>query len=192
MAGERPPEGRVVVYDTDGYFVAPGVAELLAGEGYDVHLVTPLDKVSPVSDDTLEGDMLRQHLHDLGVTFHTNVALHQVEDGKVLGTTTWGDAWSTSVRGTVLVTQQRSEDSLYRDLVADPDALREAGISAVHAIGDAVAPRMPSEAVFDGHRLAREIESGDPMVPRPWLRERPPAPGPLSEQHVGATVEEKP
>jgi len=43
----------------------------------------------------------------------------------------------------------------------------------VYVIGDAVAPGMPSEAVFDGHRLARELESADPMVPMPWLRERP-------------------
>ena len=31
VAGERPPGPRVVVYDADGYYVAPGVAELLAG-----------------------------------------------------------------------------------------------------------------------------------------------------------------
>jgi dimethylamine/trimethylamine dehydrogenase len=173
MAGERPPEGRVVVYDTDGYFVAPGMAELLAGEGHEVHLVTHLDKVSPVSDDTLEGEMLRQHLHDLGITFHTNVALHRVEQGQVVGRTSWGAPWSLGTQGTVLVTQQRSEDSLYRDLVADPDAVAEAGISGVHVIGDAVAPRMPSEAVFDGHRLGREIEDRDPMTPSAWLRERP-------------------
>lgn len=173
MAGERPPEGQVVVYDTDGYFVAPGMAEMLAAEGYQVHLVTPLDKVSPVSDGALEGDMLRQHLHDLGIVFHTNIALHQIEQDKVLGCTSWGDPWMMSTQGVVLVTQQRSEDSLYRELLADPDALTRAGISGVYAIGDAVAPRMPSEAVFDGHRLGREIESQDPMAPLPWLRERP-------------------
>lgn len=175
MAGERPPPERVVVYDTDGYFVAPGMAEILAREGHQVHLVTPLDKVSPVSDDALEGDMLRQHLHDLGVTFHTNTTLHQIEHNQVLGRTSWGDPWSMSTQGVVMVTQQRSEDSLYRDLLADTDALTEAGISGVYAIGDAVAPRMPSEAVFDGHRLGREIESQDPMAPSPWLRERPAA-----------------
>lgn len=174
MAGERPPPGRVVVYDTDGYFVAPGMAEMLAAEGYEVHLVTSLDKVSPVSDGALEGDMLRQHLHDLGVTFHTNVALQRVEQDNVRGRTSWGDPWSMSTQGVVLVTQQRSEDSVYRELLADPEALTKAGIAGVYAIGDAVAPRMPSEAVFDGHRLAREIESQDPMAPTSWLRERPP------------------
>ena len=73
----------------------------------------------------------------------------------------------------VLVTAQASDDALYRALVSDPQALEAAGIRAVHVIGDAVAPRMPSEAVFDGHRLARELESSDPDVALPWLRERP-------------------
>jgi dimethylamine/trimethylamine dehydrogenase len=95
MAGERPSQGRVVVYDTDGYFVAPGMAELLAAEGYETHFVTHLDKISPVSDDALEGEMLRQHLHDVGITFHTNVALNAIEENNVLGTTTWGDGACT-------------------------------------------------------------------------------------------------
>ena len=180
MSGERPPRGRVVVYDTDGYFVAPGMAELLAHEDHEVHLVTPLDKVSPISDEALEGDMLRQHPHDLGVRFHPSTALEQIETGQVHGRSSLGDPWSMNTEGVVLVTQQRSEDSLYRKLVADPEALSTAGISGVHAIGDAVAPRMPSEAVFAGHRLGREIEHRDPMAPTPWLRERP-----VAEQPAG-------
>ena len=40
-------------------------------------------------------------------------------------------------------------------------------------IGDAVAPRIISEAVFDGHRLAREIDQPDPDRPVPYLRETP-------------------
>ena len=73
----------------------------------------------------------------------------------------------------MLVTQQRSDSALYDALVADPEALAAAGIRAVHRVGDAVAPRMPSEAVFDGHRLGRELDSADPSFPLPFLRERP-------------------
>jgi len=46
---------------------------------------------------------------------------------------------------------------------------------AVYAAGDVLAPRMPSEAIFDGHRLGREIDTADPMTPAPVLIERPPA-----------------
>ncbi len=173
MSGSRPPMGRVVVYDCDGYYVAPGIAELLAGEGYDVHLVSSLDRISPLSDESLEGTFLRQHLHDVGIEMTTGVTLTGIEQGQVVGETEYGDPWQDSADGVVLVTLQVSENRLYRELISDPDRLAQAGINAVYAIGDAVAPRMPSEAIFDGHRLARELETSDPMAPKPWLRERP-------------------
>lgn len=66
----------------------------------------------------------------------------------------------------MLVTQQVSDDALYRELV-DPGGLEAAGIEAVYRIGDCVAPRMISEAIFDGHRLAREIDGEDPSVALP-------------------------
>ena len=175
MAGARPAYAgsRVVVYDTDGYYVAPGIAELLVTEGYETHLVTTAPVISPVSDESLEGVMLRRHLHRLGVVFHTGRTLREISATQVSGETDLGDPWSLPADAVVLVTQQRSESTLYDTLVSDPEALAAAGIRAVHRVGDAVAPRMPSEAVFDGHRLGRELDSDDPSVPLPFLRERP-------------------
>jgi len=170
---QRPTGSRVVVYDTDGYFVGPGLAELLAGEGHQVHLVTTYPAVSPVSDATLEGDLLRRHLHRCGVHAHRATTITSVSDAGVSGTDEFGQPWSLACDSVVLVTQQASDDALYRELVADQGRLRAAGIEAVHLIGDAVSPRPISEAVFDGHRLAREIDSPDPSLPLPYLRERP-------------------
>src|SRR5262249_4416320 len=80
---------------------------------------------------------------------------------------------SADCDGVVLVTQQASEDGLYRELAGDPASLEAAGIGAVYRVGDAVAPRLLSEAIFDGHRLAREIDSPDPATPLPFRGERP-------------------
>ena len=71
--------------------------------------------------------------------------------------------------GVVLVTQRLSDDALYRC----PASRRHEGVEAVYAIGDCVAPRLIADAIFDGHRLAREIDSPDPSRPLPYLRERP-------------------
>jgi len=171
-AGKRPPGPRVVVYDTDGYYVAPGIAELLAVDGYEVTLVTTFAVLSPVSDETLEGDMLRAHLHRAGVRVRHATTITEIVPGQVQGHDRYGDPWSAGCEGVVLVTQQASDDGLYLELSGDPAALEAAGISAVYRIGDAVAPRLLSEAVFDGHRLAREIDSPDPETPLPFLRER--------------------
>jgi len=171
-AGSRPPAGPVVVYDCEGHLVGAGVAELLADEGHDVHLVTPHPVVSPISDHTLEGAHLRGHLHRKGISTHCAATLTGFDGTTVRVEDDFGDVGRLAAGGLVLVTQQASDDDLFRRLVADPVALADAGISGLHRVGDAVAPRMTSEAVFDAHRLARELDAEDPSVPRPFLRER--------------------
>lgn len=64
MDGKRPPGRRVSVYDAEGCFVGPGIADLLTEEGFGTRLATSLEVVWPISDLTLEGPMLRQHLHE--------------------------------------------------------------------------------------------------------------------------------
>jgi dimethylamine/trimethylamine dehydrogenase len=171
-AGKRPPGRRAVVYDTDGYYVAPGVAELLAAAGFEVTIVTTFPVLSPVSDETLEGDMLRAHLHRAGITVVHATTITGIGPGSVTGHDRHGEPWSAGCDGIVLVTQQVSQDALYTELAGDPAALEAAGIAGLYRIGDAVAPRMISEAIFDGHRLAREIDTEDPGQPAPHLRER--------------------
>ena len=171
MSGRRPDGSRVVIYDRDGYYVAPGIAEVLVGEGYEVHLITPEPVVSPLSDATLEGSMLRRHLHRRGIAMTTGVTLSHRSDGQVRGLTTLGDPWSAPADDLVLVTHQVPDDALHAELAADEGALRRAGIEQLHLIGDAAAPRLLSEVIFDAHRLAREIDTGDPRVPLPLLRD---------------------
>jgi dimethylamine/trimethylamine dehydrogenase len=171
-AGKRPPGPRVVVYDTDGYYAAPGVAELLAAEGFEVTVVTTFDVLSPVSDQTLEGDMLRAHLHHAGIRVQHATTITGVSAGSVTGHSRHGEAWSAACDGVVLVTQQASHDALYLELASDPAALTAAGIGALYRIGSALAPRLISEAIFDGHRLAREIDAENPAQPAPFRRER--------------------
>ena len=52
------------------------------------------------------------------------------------------------------------------------DRWAEAGIKVVVRSGDCLAPRYLGDAIFDGHRIAREIESENPERPRAIIRER--------------------
>jgi dimethylamine/trimethylamine dehydrogenase len=172
LEGKVPPGGRVVVFDGEGYFTAAGLAEKLAGEGFSVELVSCLDKVAPVCDETLEGPLLRQHLHDLGIGQRAGVMLTGIEPGRLGATDEFGDELELEADAVVLVTQRLSNEGLYLELRADEEALCAEGVDAVYRIGDCAAPRIPAEAIFDGHRLAREIDSPDPAVPLPYKRER--------------------
>jgi dimethylamine/trimethylamine dehydrogenase len=172
LEGKTPPGEKVVVYDGEGYFVAAGIAEKLAGDGFSVELVSALEKVAPICDETLEGPMLRQHLHDLGVRQRTGVALTGVEPGRLTATDEFGEPLELEADAVVLVTQRLSNEELYLELRSDEDALAAEGIEALYRIGDCVAPRLIADAIFDGHRLAREIDAENPAIPLPYKRER--------------------
>jgi dimethylamine/trimethylamine dehydrogenase len=172
LEGKEVPGERVVVFDADGYFMGAGLAERLRAEGRDVEIVTPHDRVASVCDETLEGTLLRQHLHDLGIRQRPGTMLAGIEPGRVTAADQFGDPVELEADTVVLVTQRLSDDALYRELKADGGALAEEGIEALYRIGDCVAPRIIAEAIFDGHRLGREIDSENPAIPLPYRRER--------------------
>jgi dimethylamine/trimethylamine dehydrogenase len=172
LEGKRPPGGRVVVFDADGYYMGPGLAEKLVDDGFVVELVTCHDLVSPLSDETLEGALLRQHLHDRGIAMRTGVMVTGIAPGRLAAQDHLGEPLELDADAVVLVTQRLSNEELYLELKADEEALAANGIEALYRIGDCVAPRLIADAVFDGHRLAREIDAEDPAVPLPFKRER--------------------
>lgn len=170
VEGKRPAGHHVVVYDAEGHLVGPGVAERLRLDGYQVTIATPFDVVSPVSDQTLEGSFLRQHLHELGIGVRRGVVLHAVSPAAATGADELGEPVDIACDSVVVVTQRTSASALWDALSADPAARAAAGIAGLYRIGDAVAPRLVSEAVFDGHRLAMEIDTADPATALPVHR----------------------
>jgi dimethylamine/trimethylamine dehydrogenase len=165
LEGKRPPGSRVVVYDGDGYFAACGLAELLAREGLSVDLVTGYETIAPFSAETLEDALTRRRLHEAGVRMRTATTVTSVEPSRVLLENEFGEPGEMAADGVVLVTQRVSEDALFHQLDGD--------LPRVYRIGDCVAPRLLAESIFDGHRLAREIDGPDAEVALPFLRERP-------------------
>jgi dimethylamine/trimethylamine dehydrogenase len=171
LAGEEPPGDSVLVYDCEGYFIGVGMAELLAASGRSVRYVTPLQVVGPFLDHTDEGSVVRQRLADLEVDTAVGTELVSIGAGESLLRRLRREH-VVRTDAVVLVTARVSNDALHRELKSDAAATEAAGIEAVYAIGDCVAPRLIADCVFDGHRLAREIDSPDPRRPLPYLRER--------------------
>ncbi len=172
LDGKRPTGNNIIVYDVDAYAVGIGIAEALCDLGHQVCIVTPSPVVSPVADLTLEAEFVRLHLHERGIKVVTGVVITEVSQSAATGYDEYGEAWSGPCDSVVLVTQQVADAALYLELVGAPEALAAAGITGLYRIGDALAPRMISEAVFDGHRMGMEIDSADPNVPLPYDRER--------------------
>jgi dimethylamine/trimethylamine dehydrogenase len=161
-----PAPARTLIYDCEGYLLGAGLAELLAAAGCAVTLVTPFAVAAPALDRTLEGDSVRRRLHELGVQVRTTTTLVRIET-QTCTLLSYGSHDEAPSELVVLVTSRRSDDALLRALQRD-----RGPIEAVYGIGDCVAPRQIADCVFDGHRLGREIDSADPAIALPYLRER--------------------
>jgi dimethylamine/trimethylamine dehydrogenase len=167
------PGNDVVVYDTDGYFMGVGIAERLASQGKRVALITPLATVAPYTEYTGEASFIYRKLYALGVQMLTDRTLTRVSGEGVQLEHHYDGVGEVDVAAdaTVLVTQRHSDDALYRQLIANPERLEAEGIDGVYRVGDCLVPRLIKDSIFDGHRLAREIDSDDPAQPLPYLRE---------------------
>ena len=171
MAGAIP-EGPMVIFDDDHYYMGGLIAEKLRNEGLEVTLVTPAGDASAWSTYTLEQRYIQARLMGLGIDIVTKQALAGFDGEAVDVACVYTDRETrVAARSLVLVTARLPSDSLYDELMADSDALAEAGVQSVTRIGDCLAPSSIAAAVHDGHRFARDLDAparGDV----PFLRER--------------------
>jgi len=170
MAGKAVPGERVAVVDYDGYLVGAAIAEHLALAGHRVEIVTTFDRVAPTCDETIEGERLRRRLHERGVRSSRSTSVLRLERGVTRCAGEHGEELELTTDAVVLVTRRRPATALRDELASDPDALASEGIEGVYEVGDAVTPRLLADAIFDGHRLGRELDGPRPELALPYLR----------------------
>ncbi len=159
MDGQRPAMGPVVVFDDDHYYMGSMMADLLAGEGYKVTLVTPGLCVSSWTEYTLEQGYIEKRLVDLGVEILPRHSLISIDDGIVKLSNMITGQTIERPGSVVSVTMRLPCDDLYNALMANSDALETAGIKSVRRIGDCYGPSTIAAAVYEGHRYARELDT---------------------------------
>jgi dimethylamine/trimethylamine dehydrogenase len=168
---------RFLIYDTDGYFTAVAMAQMLTEQGKQVRVVTPFASFAQYMFFTGEAFRVNRELRAEGVEIVPAHVVSEIVDGGAKGQSVWAPAAeSWEADAIVLVTQREPIDGVYSELIAERGRWESEGIEAVHRIGDCVAPRLIADCIFDGHRLAREIDSRRPSVPLPFVRETPAAP----------------
>ncbi|MSP82662.1 MAG: hypothetical protein EXQ94_06970 [Alphaproteobacteria bacterium] len=160
MAGARP-QGRVLVYEEDPYYMAGAMADLLRGDGADVTLMTPASTIGSWTAATNEQDRILARLTGQGVRLVTQRSLARLETGGAVTTPIHGAGEAREpFAAVVLVTARLPDDGLYRALVG-------AGAARVTRVGDCLAPGTIAMAVYSGHMFAQELDA-DPatLVPR--------------------------
>ena len=194
MSGKQTGD-RVLVLDADGYFTGVAMAEMMADQGKQVTVVTSLGAVAALTEQTLEGPNIHRMLHEKNVTCYAGMWVEEIEQGNRLKVKLYDFMRDGSVRTTdpvagepiraqgtattdlevdsvILVTARMANDGLYKSLRARKADWAAGGIRGVYQAGDCYAPRMLGEAIYEGHRIAREFESPNPQRPLPFKRER--------------------
>jgi dimethylamine/trimethylamine dehydrogenase len=164
MAG-RLPDGSVLLFDDDYYYMGAVIAERLRAEGMPVTLVTPEDKVAAWSGFTAEQVRTQRRLLELAVEI---VPAHGVSafDGReaAIVCTYTGRERRIAADSVVMVTARRPNDGLYRGLSERLAAGVPAAPKSLQRIGDCDAPAIIAAAVHAGHRYARELDAA-PAAP---------------------------
>ena len=154
--------GDVFIYDDDHYMMAGALAEQFLLSGHSVTYITPATEISSWTAMTDEQEFIQARLLSLGIKVVFSQKLEQVIDSRLHTTCTYtGQEFVHEFENLVLVTSRQSNTCLSEEL-NDDQAI---------CIGDCFVPSSIADAVYSGHKFARQYgEEGSDMNPK---RERP-------------------
>src|SRR3954471_803322 len=168
MSGRDPNEGPVIIWDDDHYYMGGVLAELCRYAGHEVTIVTSAPMVSAWTVNTLEALPIAKRMARMGIEVlpYTSVAAYR--DGRVqLVSGLTGAETELPAGALVTVTARLPTDGLYTELEQIRDRWEGAGIASVTRIGDCWAPSTIQQAVYTGHKWARELdEAPEGLTPR--------------------------
>jgi len=168
MSGRVPAEGPVIVWDDDHYYLGGVLAELCRNAGLEVMLVTPAAIVSAWTANTLEALPIAKRIARLGIEVLPYTSVGGFEDGKVtLVSVLTGVETKRPAAALVTITARLPVDGLFAELDLLRDRWKGSGIATVTRIGDCWAPSTIQQAVYTGHKWARELdEAPEGLLPR--------------------------
>jgi len=153
----RLPQGPVVIFDDDHYYMGGVLAERCVAAGLQVTLVTPASIPSAWTANTLEALPIARRLARLGVAVMTHTNIESFRDGRaILTSRLTGESSQCEARSVITVTARLPNDSLYTQLEA---RLGESGLDRVRLVGDCYGPGTIQAAVYSGHKYARELDT---------------------------------
>lgn len=170
LGGKPVPGKRVVVYDCQADHIALGVTQYLQARGHEVTLASPFADIGMRAMQDGIAPALRGEILGAGGRLMPGVFLTDVGGQGASFAVEAMSQVDVDCDAVVLLTRRASDDALYRQLRDMPDRREEEGIEHLFQIGDCVAPQDLADAVFSGHRLAREIDSPDPATPLALIR----------------------
>ena len=164
-------KGPVVIFDDEHYFMGGALAERLVNQGYETTLCTTAPEPCVWTQWTDEHHLVAPHLYTLGVRIMVSHNLLNFDGNAVELKFLYSSKTTSLDCGTLIpITARKSNDSIYFELLNKLVLSDEAIIPTVTRIGDCLAPGLTADAVYSGHKFARELGIENAM--RPVNRER--------------------
>ncbi len=181
LAAGTIPEGPVLVYDFDNYYLGGVIAEHLAAQGIATSYATPAGHASAWTIMTNELPFVQQALHRHNVAINTEALLDSFDGEQVqLANIFTGALTHISARSVVIVGLRLPNTDLFDALSEREPEWKETGIKSVDRIGDALAAGALVHATYSGHSYARQLDcAGDEL----YLRDIP-----VAENPPGAVI----
>ena len=165
--------GSVTVFDDDNFYLGALIAEKLKLDGHDVNLVTTAADVSSWTHNTMEQHRIQAKVLELGIKVITSHNITKVDESNIeLSCLYTMRQSSIPCANVIMVTSRRPDNALRLALEDDTERLNCAGISSLTSIGDCLNPSIIAAAVYDGHRVAREMDTPVDNPDMPFARER--------------------
>jgi len=142
---------RVVIYDDQGDIKGVALAELLASRGSDVEIISRLNMLGEYLDViTRAAAQIRAFRRN--VKFTPNSIVRSIEGQRLTIFNLYNNLESLreEVDTFVLVNWRHPENRLYQ-------SIQHSYKGQLFVIGDSVSPRSIEEAVYEGHKVAREL-----------------------------------
>jgi 2,4-dienoyl-CoA reductase-like NADH-dependent reductase (Old Yellow Enzyme family)/thioredoxin reductase len=151
LENPRSLGGHVVIVDETGDYHPLALAEQLAGAEVSVEVVSRHLFIGELASDAYDLRAAMERLVPLGVRFRAQTIVEEIAADAVHTRSIWGgdNNTITSVDSVVLAMLRRSVRTLFDELSSDE--------YNTYLIGDALAPRRPVDATYEGERVARLI-----------------------------------
>jgi len=155
LQGQADLGENVLLIDYDGHHRATATAEWIVNQGKKCFMITSSLFIGCELGPLQDLYTTRQRLLQKGVTFCPDIAVMEVGGARgakfAKGFDVYSNFWKewTGYDSVVLAMGQRVDDALYFSL--------KGKVKELYRIGDAVSPRKVDMAIWEGHKLGREI-----------------------------------
>jgi len=139
-------EGEILLYDDEHYMMAGALAEKLLLAGHRVKFLTPAATISSWTAMTDEQEFIQARLLSMGIEVGFTQKIERIADG-ILNTSCIysGKSFTHDFSSLILVTGRKPDDELFNELTM-----------ASIRVGDCLVPSSIADAVYSGHKFARE------------------------------------